>query len=108
MKLKRFKNKDNAINSVRKYNVQYDNVIHKFPKGYIVGEHYHLNNATEWVIFDSGEADLICNNRVYNIKPVNQAIVAIISPKERHSLEAKTNIIYEVFRDKYSTTIWVD
>ncbi len=92
-----YDNSREALNAVLKADRHYIIIKHKFPKNYIVKEHFHPN-TDEWLIVDSGRFEINCDFEKKEFDVDSPHVVHF--PKGHiHGLRCITNLMYIVIRE---------
>src|SRR4030042_4540231 len=98
MRIKKYKNLKEALESLIRKDKEYVFVRHRLKSGEKIKSHYH-KKANEFIVIDNGKfrVRLAEKEKLFNLK--NQVVTIFFPKKQKHSLSALTPTSYFVFRD---------
>jgi 5-deoxy-D-glucuronate isomerase len=110
MQIDIFYNYKEAIESFAEPDREYDFVVHKLDAGEEIEMHSH--DQEEWIIIDEGRVEITSlkdgHAQTHTLQsydenseiPHDKLFLLHISPKEKHSLKALTEVSYMVYKTK--------
>ena len=98
IEIKRYQNREEALERIMKKDKEYTFVRHDFNQGKIIEAHHHPVN--EWVIVDSGRCEVTLGLETLLVEPKEEALVIYFAKKGKHGLKCLTDISYWVLRDR--------
>jgi len=105
MKIKRYKNITEAIESIIKKDKEYVLIKHSLGVGREIKTHFH-RKANEFIVIDSGKFEIRIEKeiRVFNLK--KKATTIFFPKNKKHSLLTISSISYFVIRDERDVSVY--